>query len=44
MLAATRKELGMIPNLSRIMAGAPALLTAYESLHPAHTADVRIQT
>ncbi|MEL6196900.1 MAG: carboxymuconolactone decarboxylase family protein [Pseudomonadota bacterium] len=28
-LAATRKNFGMIPNLERVMAGAPALLAAY---------------
>ena len=31
-LAATRRSFGMIPNLERVMANAPALLTAYSSL------------
>ncbi|MFN3613221.1 MAG: carboxymuconolactone decarboxylase family protein [Rubrimonas sp.] len=31
-LAATRKNFGMIPNLERVMANAPALLTGYSTL------------
>lgn len=31
-LAATRKNFGMIPNLERVMASAPALLTGYSTL------------